>query len=49
MFESNFPVDKMSLSYHVYWNAMKKLADGFSEDEKDAMFYGTASRVYRLE
>ena len=48
MFESNFPVDKLSLSYHVYWNAMKKLAAEFSESEKDAMFYGTASRVYRL-
>jgi predicted TIM-barrel fold metal-dependent hydrolase len=48
MFESNFPVDKLSLSYHVYWNAMKKIAADFSEDEKDAMFRGTASRVYRL-
>ena len=48
MFESNFPVDKMSLSYHVYWNAMKKLTAGFSESEKDMMFSGTASRVYSL-
>ena len=48
MFESNFPVDKLSLSYHVYWNAMKKIAAEFSESEKDAMFYGTATRVYRL-
>ena len=22
IFESNFPVDKLSLSYDVYWNAM---------------------------
>jgi L-fuconolactonase len=48
MFESNFPVDKMSLSYHVYWNAMKKLTADFSEDEKDQLFRGTASRVYKL-
>ncbi len=48
MFESNFPVDKMSLSYHVYWNAMKKLTADFSEAEKDMMFRGTASRVYRI-
>ena len=48
MFESNFPVDKLSLSYHVYWNAMKKIAADFSESEKDALFYGTATRVYRL-
>ena len=48
MFESNFPVDRLSISYHVMWNGMKKIAAGFSEDEKHAMFYGTAARVYRL-
>jgi predicted TIM-barrel fold metal-dependent hydrolase len=48
MFESNFPVDKRSLSYHVLWNGLKKIVADFSEDEKNAMFSGTASRVYRL-
>jgi predicted TIM-barrel fold metal-dependent hydrolase len=48
MFESNFPVDKLSLSYHVLWNALKKIVAEFSEDEKYAMFYRTAARVYRL-
>ncbi|MGE0598632.1 MAG: amidohydrolase [Dehalococcoidia bacterium] len=48
MFESNFPVDKVSCSYAVLWNAFKKMAAGFREDEKDAMFYGTATRTYRL-
>ena len=48
MFESNFPVDKLSLSYHVYWNAMKKIAAGFSEREQNMLFSGTASRVYDL-
>jgi L-fuconolactonase len=48
MFESNFPVDKLSLSYHVYWNAMKKLTADFSESDKDLLFRGTASRVYQL-
>ena len=48
MFESNFPVDKLSMSYHVYWNAMKKIASGFSEDEKGMLFSGTASRVYNV-
>ena len=48
MFESNFPVDKRSISYPVLWNALKKIVAGFSEDEKQAMFYGTAARVYRL-
>jgi predicted TIM-barrel fold metal-dependent hydrolase len=48
MFESNFPVDKMSISYAVLWNAFKKMVADFSEDEKHALFYGTAAKVYRL-
>jgi predicted TIM-barrel fold metal-dependent hydrolase len=48
MFESNFPVDKLSTSYRVVWNAFKKIAASFSEQEKDAMFRGTATSVYRL-
>lgn len=49
MFESNFPVDKASVSYPVLWNAFKKMAAGYPEAEKDAMFYGTAAGFYRLE
>jgi predicted TIM-barrel fold metal-dependent hydrolase len=48
MFESNFPVDRLSISYQVLWNGLKKIVQDFSEDEKNAMFSGTASRVYRL-
>lgn len=48
MFESNFPVDKISCSYKVIWNALKRLAAGFSRDEKAALFHDTAARVYRL-
>jgi predicted TIM-barrel fold metal-dependent hydrolase len=48
MFESNFPVDKASCSYAVLFNAFKKLAAGFPQDEKNAMFRTTAERVYRL-
>ncbi|MBW1847857.1 MAG: amidohydrolase family protein [Deltaproteobacteria bacterium] len=48
MFESNFPVDRLSLSYHVVWNGVKKIAADFSEDEKNMMFSGTATKVYRL-
>lgn len=49
MFESNFPVDKLSISYAVVWNAFKKMVADFSESEKDALFYGTAAKVYNLE
>ncbi len=48
MFESNFPVDKLSISYHVLWNGMKKLVADFTPSEQHAMFYATAARVYRL-
>ena len=48
MFESNFPVDRLSLSYRVLWNGLKKMVADFSPDERDAMFRGTAARVYRL-
>ena len=48
MFESNFPVDKVSGSYRVYWNAFKRLASGASESEKAALFHDTAETFYRL-
>ena len=49
MFESNFPVDRRSLSYHVLWNGLKKIASSYSQQEQAALFAGTASRVYRLD
>ena len=49
MFESNFPVDKGGGSYHVFWNAFKRIAAGSSAAEKAALFSGTASKFYRLD
>jgi predicted TIM-barrel fold metal-dependent hydrolase len=48
MFESNFPVDKLSCSYTVLWNSFKLLSKGYSADERAAMFRGTAESVYRI-
>ena len=48
MFESNFPVEKESVSYHVLYNAFKKIAVDFSDGEKDDLFQRTAVRAYRL-
>jgi len=48
MFESNFPVDRASCSYVVLWNAFKRMVHDASEDEKAALFLGTARRVYRI-
>ena len=49
MFESNFPVDRLSISYHVLWNGLKKIAADYPEADQAAMFSGTARKVYRLE
>jgi L-fuconolactonase len=49
MFESNFPVDKISYSYPVFWNACKLMAKGASSTEKADLFAGSAARCYRLD
>jgi len=49
LFESNFPVDKMGIGWAALWNAFKRIVSGASVPEKQAMFSGTARRVYRLE
>ncbi len=48
MFESNFPVEKISTGYRVLWNSLKKVARGYSPSEKAKLFHDTAARVYRL-
>ena len=49
MFESNFPVDKVSYSYNVLYNTFKRLSNCYSATERAAMFHDTAARVYRVE
>ena len=48
MFESNFPVDKVSCSYVVLWNAFKRIVADASRSEKTALFHDTAVAAYRL-
>jgi predicted TIM-barrel fold metal-dependent hydrolase len=48
LFESNFPVDKISCSYPVLWNSFKRITKGCSKDERAKLFHDTAMRVYRL-
>lgn len=48
MFESNFPVDRALTNGTVLWNAFKRMVAAFSADEKHALFYETADRIYRL-
>lgn len=47
-FESNFPVDRMSLSYHVLYNGFKKMVSDFSDSERQALFFDNANALYRL-
>ncbi len=49
MFESNFPVDKVSYSYTVMYNAFKRLTTQYSASERADMFHDVAARVYRVE
>jgi L-fuconolactonase len=49
MFESNFPPDRDGGTYGATWNAFKIIAKDCSADEKDALFSGTAARIYRIE
>ena len=49
MFESNFPVDKVSCSYAVLWNSFKKMAAGYSAAQQQALFHDTAVSFYRLD
>ena len=48
LFESNFPVEKVSCSYTVLWNAFKRLTAGYSAAEKAALYHDNAARIYRL-
>lgn len=48
MFGSNFPVDKLMSDYDRLWNTYRELTTDLSPDERDALFYGNAERIYRL-
>ncbi len=49
LFESNFPPDRAAGSYGTIWNALKLTVAGCSDDEKTALFSGTAQSLYRLD
>ena len=48
MFESDFPVSRMWTSCTILWNAFKRVTADFSEADKDALFRGVATQVYKL-
>jgi predicted TIM-barrel fold metal-dependent hydrolase len=48
MFESNFPVEKVSTGYANLWNSFKRITESYSAAERAALFRDTAFRVYRI-
>lgn len=48
MFGSNFPVDRLMSGYARLWNAYRSVTADHSPGERDLLFRGTATRVYRL-
>lgn len=49
MFESNFPVDKVSASYGVLWNSFKRITEHYSAEEKAQLYHDNAVRIYSLD
>lgn len=48
MFGSNFPVDSISISYQVLWNAFKRIAMEYPAPDRRALLAETARRIYRI-
>jgi predicted TIM-barrel fold metal-dependent hydrolase len=48
MFESNFPPDRASADFHVLWNAFKRFASKYSDEDRRWLFFATAVKAYRL-
>ena len=49
MFESNFPIDKLSISYKTLWNFFKLIGLKYNESEKNRLFLDTCIETYDLK
>jgi predicted TIM-barrel fold metal-dependent hydrolase len=48
MFESNFPVDGLTVDYATLWNSYKMLAAPYSPDERRRLLHDTAVTTYSI-
>jgi len=48
IFESNFPVDKVSYTYTQFVNGYKLILDKYEHQQQKQVFYNVASSVYRI-
>ncbi|MDG2285631.1 MAG: amidohydrolase family protein [Alphaproteobacteria bacterium] len=46
--ESNYPVDAQTTTFITLWNALKRLTETLSDDEKHRLYWANANRAYRL-
>jgi predicted TIM-barrel fold metal-dependent hydrolase len=46
MFESNAPIEGPVADYRTLWNALKRIAAGYSDSEKNGLFHDNATRIY---
>ena len=49
MFGSNFPIEKLYVSYQVLYECYMDIIDSFSASEQEALMTGNAIQFYRLE
>jgi predicted TIM-barrel fold metal-dependent hydrolase len=49
MFGSNFPMDKVSISYQTLVAALDELLQSRTEEEKQLFFNGVARDFYRID
>lgn len=47
-FGSNYPVQRLARSYSELWHVYAEAISDLSRPERDAMFFETATRFYRL-
>jgi predicted TIM-barrel fold metal-dependent hydrolase len=48
MFASNFPVDSAAGSFDDLYTTFDTIAGGLDDASREALFAGTAERIYRL-
>jgi predicted TIM-barrel fold metal-dependent hydrolase len=46
--ESNYPVDAQTTTFITLWNALKRLTEKLSDDEKHRLYWANANKAYRL-
>jgi predicted TIM-barrel fold metal-dependent hydrolase len=49
MYGSNFPIEKLWTTYATYFDNVVKAVGDVSDADRHEIFYGTASRAYRLD